>query len=102
VPWALNTEYRFFLEFHSGSFRITVTDPGDVELVSWSVEDTTYTSGGFGFYNFSQAPVSYSSFTRRDTPPACTTVLPPGVGGGDAGGGDADADAATDAAADAG
>ncbi len=80
VPWAYNTDYAFFLEFHPGSFRITVnreaTDGGaPTELVSWSVQDSTYQNGKFGFYNYSQGPVTYTSFTRRDTPGACSTVL---------------------------
>ncbi|HEY6557669.1 MAG TPA: immunoglobulin-like domain-containing protein [Polyangiaceae bacterium] len=79
VPWKFETDYRFFLEFHPGSFRITVHElTGDggapIELVSWSVQDSTYVNGKFGFYNYSQGPVEYTSFTRRDTPGACSTV----------------------------
>jgi hypothetical protein len=85
VPWKFDTDYRFFLEFHPGSFRISVHElSGDggaadsgasTELVSWSVQDDTYQDGKFGFYNYSQGPVEYTSFTRRDTPGACSTVL---------------------------
>jgi hypothetical protein len=38
------------------------------------VRDRAHTSGKFGFYNFSQAPVQYETFTRRETPMACSTV----------------------------
>jgi hypothetical protein len=74
VPWAFNQDYRFFLEFHPGSFKITIEDAEGTELESWSVTDATYTAGGFGFFNNSQGAVDYSSFTRRETPPACSTV----------------------------
>jgi hypothetical protein len=90
VPWKFNTDYRFFLEFHPGSFRISVHELGagdagsgdsgagdsgtSTELISWSVQDSTYQDGKFGFYNYSQGAVSYTSFTRRDTPGACSTV----------------------------
>ena len=47
---------------------------GSSELESWTVQDSTYVDGRFGFYNFSQGPVTYKSFTRRDTPGACSTV----------------------------
>jgi hypothetical protein len=73
VPWAKNKPYRFAFESHAGSFRLSVHD-GETLLVDWSVHDSTYTSGKFGFYNFSQAPVQYETFTRRATPPACSTV----------------------------
>ncbi|HMJ11364.1 MAG TPA: immunoglobulin-like domain-containing protein [Polyangiaceae bacterium] len=79
IPWNFNTSYAFFLEFHPGSFRIRVqqnaADGGaPTQLASWSVEDSTYRNGKFGFYNYSQGPVTYTSFTRRDTPGACSTV----------------------------
>jgi hypothetical protein len=73
VPWEFNHDYRFFLEFHPGSFKIRIESAAGV-LESWSVTDDTYTSGGFGFFNNSQGAVSYSSFTERVTPPACSTV----------------------------
>jgi hypothetical protein len=74
VQWAFNQDYRFFLEFHPGSFKISVANSTGAELESWSVADSTYTNGGFGFYNYSQGPVEYQSFTRLSTPPACSTV----------------------------
>jgi hypothetical protein len=74
TPWDFNTDYTFFLEFHAGSFRIEVRDEEGVVLASWSVEDDTYESGRFGFYNFSQGPVNYRSFTSRETPSACSSV----------------------------
>lgn len=77
VAWQKNVEYHFFLEFHAGSFRIDVRDPLGASLQSWSVNDATYASGAFGFYNFSQAPVNYASFKKRAVPPACSTVAPP-------------------------
>lgn len=74
IPWEFDTDYRFFLEFHAGSFRIDVFGPDGGLLQSWSVTDDTYVGGGFGYYNYSQGPVVYQSFTRRITPGACSTV----------------------------
>jgi hypothetical protein len=73
VPWEFNQDYRFFLEFHPGSFKIRVEGVAGV-LESWSVTDDTFTDGRFGFFNNSQGAVSYSAFTERVTPPACSTV----------------------------
>ena len=74
VGWVEDEEYAFFLEFHPGSFKLEVYDSAETQLVSWSVEDDTYAGGQFGFYNYSQAPVTYQSFTQRKTPRACSTV----------------------------
>jgi hypothetical protein len=35
-----------------------------------NLDDSTYPSGRFGFYNFSEGPVRYSGFTRRTLPPS--------------------------------
>jgi hypothetical protein len=73
IPWAKNKPYGFSFEAHAGSFRVTVKD-GETVLASWSMHDETYANGRFGFYNFSQAPVAYTGFTQRVTPPECSTV----------------------------
>ena len=75
--WADNTEYDFTLLYQedritidiqggtddfASSQRIFNITPGDVGL-------STFQSGKFGFYNYSQASVRYQGFTQQDTPP---------------------------------
>lgn len=74
IPWEEAETYTFFLEFHAGSFKIEIYDSAAELLESWSVSDSTYTGGRFGFYNYSQAPVDYQGFVSRKTPLACSTV----------------------------
>ncbi|MCP4829347.1 MAG: tandem-95 repeat protein, partial [Proteobacteria bacterium] len=64
VPWTSYTDYQFFLTFHPGQFSITVKR-GNTVLESVILEDDTFSSGDFGFYNFSQDQVEYSGFTRE-------------------------------------
>ena len=68
IPWQDYTDYDFDLRFQPGFFTITVSQ-GTTILDTISIADTTYTSGKFGFYNFSQSQVQYSGFTRRVIPP---------------------------------
>ena len=63
IPWERFTPYKFTLEFHPGLFTITVRQ-GTTVLDSFTIADSTFTSGKFGFYNFSQAMVRYSGFRR--------------------------------------
>lgn len=74
IGWEPETSYSFHLEFHAGSFKVEIYDADDSLLQSWSAFDDTYAGGGFGFYNYSQAPVTYRSFSKRVTPPACSTI----------------------------
>ncbi len=63
TPWVALTDYDFHLEFGLGFFVIEVSQGGSV-LQRWEVTDSTYTSGYFGFYNFSQGEVVYKGFTE--------------------------------------
>lgn len=64
--WKDNTLYGFELVFNeiAGQFSITVSE-GDTTLWSTTIEDSTFGSGEFGFYNFSQQQVSYSGFEQE-------------------------------------
>ncbi|OQZ02353.1 MAG: hypothetical protein B6D35_01240, partial [Candidatus Brocadia sp. UTAMX2] len=64
IPWRDYTDYKFTLDFHPGEFTITVKE-GETILESITLFDDTYTTGGFGFYNFSQDSVQYSGFRRQ-------------------------------------
>ena len=61
LAWDVNTDYRFRLDFTPGEFTVEVRQ-GDALLQSWTIADSTYASGEFGFYNFSQEDVSYTGF----------------------------------------
>jgi hypothetical protein len=67
IGWVDNVLYNFHLEFHAGQFTIEVKQ-GATVLESWTVNDNTYTSGKFGFYNYSQSQVEYQGFTLTDAP----------------------------------
>ncbi len=68
IRWQDYTDYEFTLEFNTGEFTITVRQ-GDTVLESVTLQDDTYTSGKFGFYNFSQGQIRYSGFRRESLPP---------------------------------
>ena len=74
--WADNTLYNFHLDFQPGVFSILVSQ-GSTELWDVSVNDSSFTSGEFGFYNFSQERVQYSGFeqTGGTIVPEPTTML---------------------------
>jgi hypothetical protein len=61
--WADLTEYEFFLDFQPGTFQVIVKE-GATELWNTTVNDSSFTSGEFGFYNFSQQTVQYSGFEQ--------------------------------------
>ena len=63
ISWEHDTNYEFTLEFRPGRFTINVTQ-GGIALDTIVINDATYTSGQFGFYNFSQSQVRYAGFTR--------------------------------------
>lgn len=63
VGWADFTDYQFTLQFYPGEIRIVVKQ-GATVLADFTVNDSTYTNGRFGFYNYSQQAVRYSGFRR--------------------------------------
>jgi hypothetical protein len=58
------TDYKFTLDFVPGQFTITVKE-GNTIIESVTINDNTYTSGKFGFYNYSQSNVLYSGFSQQ-------------------------------------
>jgi len=64
--WLDNVLYDFFLDFNlnAGQFRIRVNQ-GDAELWNVLVNDSTFASGQFGFFNNSQANVRYAGFEQE-------------------------------------
>jgi len=74
LGWQDNVLYDFHLEFNSGLFSLEVKQ-GATSLWSQTVNDNSYTSGEFGFYNFSQQQVEYSGFQQRIIPEPSTVLL---------------------------
>ncbi|NEQ42484.1 MAG: tandem-95 repeat protein [Leptolyngbya sp. SIOISBB] len=65
--WEDFKTYQFTLDFTPGEFTITVRD-GEEIVESVTIEDDTFTSGKFGFYNRSQNNVTYSGFKISPIP----------------------------------
>src|SRR5262249_3480111 len=63
IAWESFVDYKITIEFRQASFTITVLK-GATVLESVTLEDSTYTSGRFGFYNYSQSDVVYTGFRR--------------------------------------
>lgn len=63
--WVDYREYTFHLDFNvnPGEFHINIKD-GSTELWDAVVTDSTFSSGQFGFYNYSQASVRYAGFVQ--------------------------------------
>jgi len=67
IPWVDFVDYEFVLNWVPGTIQITVLEAGQV-LENWTLADSTYTSGAFGFYNYSQGDVLYQGFTQEGVP----------------------------------
>ena len=84
--WADNKLYDFHLDFNivAGEFSINVKD-GATTLWDVTVNDSTFTGGEFGFYNFSQSSVKYAGFEQTGgipvTEPSILALLGLGLAG---------------------
>lgn len=73
--------YDFNLDFNTtaGEFTINVKE-GATALWDVTVSDSTFTSGQFGFYNYSQQSVRYAGFEQvGGTPPGPSPVPEPSI-----------------------
>jgi hypothetical protein len=64
------TTYTFALDFASPFIDIKILNGMD-ELLSFQVNDPSYSTGKFGFYNMSEDNVTYTGFTEEDIPNPC-------------------------------
>ena len=80
---SLSVRYRlsFTLDYQPGDFTITV-EKGTNALATIHLNDVTYPSGRFGFYNFSQDHVLYSASPARRCFPHSYTYDVEAVGSG--------------------
>jgi len=60
--WLDNVDYDLTLSFRPGAITIEVMQ-GTTKVVSITSNDTTYRSGKFGFFNYSQEAVRYEFFS---------------------------------------
>ena len=77
--WADNTVYDFTLDFLENPNEISITVmQGATTLWDVTVFDSTFSSGEFGFYNYSQSTVRYAGFEQTGgvvVPEPSTLVL---------------------------
>lgn len=71
--WKVNTLYDFYLDFQPGEFQILISQNSN-PLWDITVNNSAYTHGQFGFYNFSQANVQYSGFEQTGGVPVGTPL----------------------------
>lgn len=64
IPWEIGIEYGFRLSIEDTNVTVEVTQGSQV-LESTVISTVRLTQGKFGFYNYSQADVSYVGFTRQ-------------------------------------
>jgi hypothetical protein len=77
--WADNTTYSFEIAYQSS--RVTVAVSGGAFTTPTTVLDIagSFPDGRFGFYNYSQANVTYSGFTLQSLPPDPLPPDPPPI-----------------------
>ena len=80
MGWADNVLYDFHLDFNQnpGELHVLVSREGTT-LWDTTVIDTTFSSGQFGFYNYSQAAVRYTGFEQTGGEVVSTIPAPGAV-----------------------
>ncbi len=58
TPWAGGIKYKWTLSLRIDGFTVKIEN-GETVVATLVISDTTWTSGKFGFYNYSQAGVTY-------------------------------------------
>ncbi|BCX46694.1 T9SSC-terminal target domain-containing protein [Haloferula helveola] len=68
IPWADGVDYDFSLSFTPGAFTIRVWE-GETVIQTWTVADTTHTSGRFGYFINSLQNVRFGQVFSHDIGP---------------------------------
>lgn len=68
--WADLTTYTFDLVFTASNVQVFVNGSKEIDI------NGTFADGSFGFYNYSQASVTYGAITQVVAPPPNTVPLP--------------------------
>jgi hypothetical protein len=81
VPWVAGREYQLALRLQPGRIELSLLD-GVTEIVSWNVEDDTYTRspGQFGYYFNGLAGGRVGQLTLPGQAPFVSGVEPDGLG----------------------
>ncbi|MES2991404.1 MAG: PEP-CTERM sorting domain-containing protein [Pseudomonadota bacterium] len=76
--WLAATDYTFHFDFdqNPGEIHVVVKN-GATTLWDTTVVDTTFTGGQFGFFNNSQAGVTYAGFTQTGGVPVTPAIPEP-------------------------
>lgn len=85
--WVRNQTYAFDLEFTADLIKVTVDGVEQLNYTS-AQHGSQFTDGSFGFYNYSQASVTYAGISQSTAPsvgavplPASSLLLVAGLGG---------------------
>lgn len=70
--WVTGTTYNFDLEFSASNVKVFVNGVKEIDI------NGTFADGAFGFYNFSQASVTYAGLEEEVLPPS-EVPLPAGL-----------------------
>jgi RHS repeat-associated protein len=69
IQWIAQTVYRYIVDVHPGQITITVKVEGGAVLDTFTVHDSTFGSGRFGFYEYSQGPAQYFGLQNQKLQP---------------------------------
>ncbi len=78
--WVRNQTYDFELTFTDSLVEVFVDSILEISLTAADAGVAAFNNGAFGFYNYSQASVTYGAITEDVLPDPCATNLP-GQGG---------------------
>ncbi|MEM9176851.1 MAG: PEP-CTERM sorting domain-containing protein [Myxococcota bacterium] len=68
IPWAIDVDYTFELDFADGQIEIAIREPDGTLLEQFSVTDTTYADGPFGLFVHRQDDIVFGPFNAVPEP----------------------------------
>lgn len=73
IPWVDGVDYDLVLRLSPGQIKLEVYQ-GTTNLVSWTVNDNTYPSGRFGYYDSSLQDVRFGQIVLESVSPLITNI----------------------------